>query len=277
MLNYATLKEKPETLLALTGLARREIEELLPVFSRLLEANATKTQPAKKRKRASGAGRKPKLVTPEDKLVFILIYTKTYPLQVVQGAMFEMSQSCASEWVSALLPVLAATLDNLGYLPERNGKQFAVHERHHREARDLTVDGVERPRQRPKDPQKQAWHYSGKKKGHFDKNVIVSNTQSKRVGFLSPTLPGSVHDKAIADHLDDLRYPPDTRLRSDLGFQGYSPRVREHLQPQKSRRMASCAPARNGEIENWLDDVSALSTPSQVSSVAASSKTKFVS
>ena len=53
--------------------------------------------------------------------------------------------------------------------------------------------------------------------------------------LLSQTLPGSVHDKAIADHAA-IRYPQDSTLRSDLGFQGYTPRVREHLQPKKSAR-----------------------------------------
>jgi hypothetical protein len=53
------------------------------------------------------------------------------------------------------------------------------------------------------------------------------------VSFLSATLPGSVHDKTLADHAD-LHYPKDTTLRSDLGFLGYGPMVREHLQPKKS-------------------------------------------
>ena len=81
----------------------------------------------------------------------------------------------------------------------------------------------------------QTIHYSGKKKGHYDKNVVVVNTQSKRVSYLSETLPGSVHDKALADHAK-VQYPKAATLRSDLGFLGYSPTVREHLQPKKSPR-----------------------------------------
>jgi hypothetical protein len=97
---------------------------------------------------------------------------------------------------------------------------------------------VERRRQRPKDPKIQTIHYSGKKKGHFDKNILVANTGSKRVSFLSPTLPGSVHDKALADFAN-IRYPKNVTLRSDLGFYGYAPAVREHLQPKKSPRTRS--------------------------------------
>lgn len=233
MLTYETLKKKPKELVALTGLARREFEELLPAFGEALAAEEAARPKAKKRRRAPGAGRKPGLQTVADKLLFVLVYTKTYPLQVVQGQLFGMSQSSANEWIQFLLPRLAEALDTLGVMPERDGQKAAGHERRQGEARDLIVDGVERRRQRPKNPKIQAIHYSGKKKGHFDKNVVVVNTRSQRVSFLSPTLPGSVHDKALADHMN-LRYPKDTTLRSDLGFQGYAPEVREHLQPKKS-------------------------------------------
>ncbi len=236
MLTYAELQKKPKKLLALTGLARREFDELLPVFTEALaEAEAAARPRRKKRQRAPGGGRKPGLGMVADKLLFILVYTKTYPLQVVQGEMFGMSQSSANEWIHSLLPVLRETLDQLGVLPERDAAQAARAARRRGEPADLIVDGVERRRQRPKDQQIQAIHYSGKKKAHFDKNVIVVNTGSQRVSYLSPTLPGSVHDKALADYAD-IQYPKHATLRSDSGFIGYAPSVRQHLQPKKSPR-----------------------------------------
>jgi Helix-turn-helix of DDE superfamily endonuclease/DDE superfamily endonuclease len=236
VLTYTELQKKPKKLLALTGLARREFDELLPVFTKALAEAETPTPPKpKKRQRAPGGGRKPGLGTVEDKLLFILVYTKTYPLQVVQGEMFGMSQSSANEWIHSLLPVLRETLDRLGVLPERDGVQAARAARRRGEPADLIVDGVERRRQRPKDPKEQVIHYSGKKKAHFDKNVIVVNTGSQRVSYLSPTLPGAVHDKALADYAD-IQYPQHATLRSDSGFIGYAPRVRAHLQPKKSPR-----------------------------------------
>ena len=239
MLTYETLKKKPKDLVALTGLARREFEELVPAFGKALAAAEEAARPkATQRRRAPGAGRKPGLQTVEDKLLFVLVYTKTYPLQVVQGQLFGMSQPSANEWIHFLLPLLAEALDALGVMPEREGQKAAGHERRQGEARDLIVDGVERRRQRPKNPKIQAIHYSGKKKGHYDKNVVVVNTHSKRVSFLRQTLPGSVHDKALADHAE-IRYPKDATLRSDLGLLGYTPDVREHLQPKKSPRVRS--------------------------------------
>ena len=232
MLSYATLRQKPKDLLALTGLARREFEELLPAFEHALPKPAPRR---KRRKRAPGGGRKPSLPTPADKLLFILVYTKTYPLQAVQAQLFGMSQPSANRYIQQLLPVLADALDRLGVMPERNGSRVAAHERRQGEVQDLIVDGVERRRQRPKNPLIQAIHYSGKKKTHTDKNVVVVNRQTKRVSFLSRTLAGSVHDKALADH-EQIRFPKHSTLRSDLGLYGYAPDVREHLQPKKSQR-----------------------------------------
>jgi hypothetical protein len=88
MFTYAALKKKPKELLALTGLARREIGELLPVFAQALMAETPKKPKRKKRQRAAGGGRKPGLGSAEDKLPFILVYTKTNPMQVVQGQLF---------------------------------------------------------------------------------------------------------------------------------------------------------------------------------------------
>lgn len=235
MIRYATLRKKPKDLLALTGLARREFDELLPVFEQALP------QPRKhrrRRQRAPGGGRKPALPTAADKLLFILVYTKTYPLQAVQAQLFDMSQPSANRYLRQLLPVLAEALDRLGVMPERAGPAVAEHESRRADGQDLIIDGVERRRQRPHDRELQAMHYSGKKKAHSDKNIVVVSTQTKRVSFLSPTLPGCVHDKKLADHAD-IQYRKNTMLRSDLGLLGYAPQVRTHLQPKKSPRAVS--------------------------------------
>ena len=121
----------------------------------------------------------------------------------------------------------------MGLMPERDGAPVAPQERGHGAAPDLIVDGVERRRQRPKNPAKQVAHYSGKKQHHADKNGVLVNTSSNRISFLSPTFPGVVHDKALADWVN-IQYPPATTLRSDWGFYGYQPRVQEQLQPKKS-------------------------------------------
>ena len=48
---------------------------------------------------------------------------------------------------------------------------------------DLVIDGTERRRQRPKAKPKQTDHYSGKKKTHTDKHIVVVNRQTKKVAY----------------------------------------------------------------------------------------------
>jgi len=58
--------------------------------------------------------------------LFILIYLKAYPLQVVQGRLFGMGQSKAHQWIHVLLIVLQATLRTLGDAPTRSMTELAT-------------------------------------------------------------------------------------------------------------------------------------------------------
>src|SRR5205085_3874014 len=89
-------------------------------------------------------------------------------------------------------------------------------------------------RQRPKNPEKQRAHYSGRKKTHSDKNLVVADARSKRIGFLGRTCEGRLPDKSIADQ-EGIAYPPGTVLYKDSGFQGYEPPVAQTCQAKKTR------------------------------------------
>jgi hypothetical protein len=236
MLDYTKLKRDRRKFLALTGLTLKEFKALLPAFQKAYRKRYApeKTLAGRKRKRRVGGGRRGVLKTAEQKLLFILVYQKTYPLQVVLGELFGLSQSGANQWIYRLLPVLLDALTTLGVKPERDGHQFAASERRTSTRRDYIIDGTERRRQRPKNPEKQALYYSGKKKTHSDKNVVIVHTPSKRVAYLSPTRPGKTHDKKVADR-EQIAYPRRTILRKDTGFQGYEPDVQQTHQPKKSR------------------------------------------
>ena len=104
------------------------------------------------------------------------------------------------------------------------------------------IDGTERRRQRPKSPEKQALHYSGRKKTHSDKNVVVADADSGRVEFLSQTYAGRAADKASADW-EGIAYPPGTVLYKDSGFQGYEPAGAETHQAKKKPPGGELSPA----------------------------------
>ena len=235
MLRYDELKESPRKFVSFTSLTPEEFDLLLPAFERayLRKHPASKTKAGNARKRKAGAGRKGSLASIEQKLLFALVYQKGYPLQSVMGELFGTGQSQANEWIHSLLPILKQALDDLGFAPERDPKKFKKKEQDRKDAVDSIIDGTERRRQRPKKAEKQALHYSGKKKIHSDKNVVIATAKNKRVSYLSQTYPGKTHDKKVAD-TENISYPKQLRLHKDTGFQGYEPKVCKLFQPKKS-------------------------------------------
>ena len=68
----------------------------------------------------------------------------------------------------------------------------------------------------PQDPVEQKESYSGKKKDHTVKNVLLVNAPLT-ILFLSETYGGRAHDKRIAD-ATPYPLPAGSRLLQDLGF-----------------------------------------------------------
>ena len=166
MLTYEELKKSPRKFLSMTSLKVEEFDILLPFFAEEYEAtnSETHTRAGQARQRKAGGGNKPRLATMEDKLLFILVYKKTYPLQTAQGLLFGMGQSQANEWIHRLSPILEGALIRSGHMPERDGQAFEQSGSREEAPTDLIIDGTERRKQRPKDPEKQKQAYSGKKR-----------------------------------------------------------------------------------------------------------------
>ena len=112
-------------------------------------------------------------------------------------------------------------------------------------------DGTERPIQRPKDPDAQKAHYSGKKKQHTVKNNLLITADSKVV-LLTPSYEGRMHDKRIADRTDYF-LPYGSYLYQDSGFQGFSVAGVNIIQPTKKpkgRDLTVEERAKNREISS---------------------------
>src|SRR4051812_40194013 len=105
MITYNRLKNQRRRFLALTGLTVVEFEALLAAFQKAHASiyPSTRTITGQPRKRLVQAGRPGSLTCLEDKLLFVLVYLKTYPLQVVLGELFGMSTSQANYWLQRLL------------------------------------------------------------------------------------------------------------------------------------------------------------------------------
>ena len=121
-LRFTELQSRPMEFLDLTSLTLDEFQHLVPPFEAAFHAHmaAWRLDGKPRTARQFAVYKNCPLPTPEDRLLFILAYVKTYSLQVVQGRLFGMGQSKANQWIHVLLPVLLAALRALGDAPARS-------------------------------------------------------------------------------------------------------------------------------------------------------------
>src|SRR4249919_3116118 len=119
---FTDVQDRPTEFLDLTSLTLDEFQQLVSSFEAAFQAYmaAWRLDGKPRTARQFAVYTTCPLPTPEDRLLFILTYIKTYSLQVVQGRLFSMGQSKANQWIHVLLPVLLAALRTLGDAPTRS-------------------------------------------------------------------------------------------------------------------------------------------------------------
>lgn len=230
------------SLLSLTSLTAAEFFEILVPFAELwqryhahydLKGERRRIQKFREHSSMSLQGSM-------DKLFFLLVYLKQNPLQAYHGYSFGMSQGKVSQWLQVLLPMLEQALHRLQMLPCREPSHFYLSLRL-LSSQVLLLDATERAIPRSVDKERQRHEYSGKKGCHTLKNLLVSQPQN-RIIYLSATVAGSMHDKALADELE-LEFFPEQCLLLDLGFLGYEPEGAQTLLPIKKPQHKDLPPA----------------------------------
>ena len=126
-LRYAEVSQRELKFLDMTSLTVEEFGQLVAGFEEAFQARMNEWRLDGKRRSGRGYTTYANcpLPTPEDRLLFILVYLKTNVLQVVQGELFAMPQNKANQWIHTVLPVLQTTLRGLGEAPARSMEQLA--------------------------------------------------------------------------------------------------------------------------------------------------------
>jgi hypothetical protein len=121
-LRFTDVQSRPTEFLDLTSLTLDEFQLLVSPFETAFQAHmaAWRLDGKPRTARQFSIYKNCPLPTPEDRLLFILTYLKTYALQVMHGRLFGMGQSKANQWIHVLLPVLLAALRALGDAPARS-------------------------------------------------------------------------------------------------------------------------------------------------------------
>jgi hypothetical protein len=216
MISLAHARRSDALMRACTTLNVAEFDTLArQLDARWTDQSRTHTAQGVPRQRQPGAGVKGALPTAELKLFFILVYYKVYPTQRFMGVLFGLTQGQISEWVQRL----TAALDGLLSLhkPARQVRDLRELLARAPALQEVILDGTERRLPRPVHAGRQRRYYSGRKKQHTLKNVLM--TGGGQVRWCSPTVPGRRHDLAVA-RAARLRLPKHIFALGDSGFQG---------------------------------------------------------
>lgn len=241
MMNIDKILNNRRLTLALTGLTPQEFVDLLPIFEQVWQDKKQQDyrKNRKNRIRKPGGGRKGFLRETQDKLFFILLYYKCYPTYDLLSLLYGFNRANGFRRQEQLTEILEKALGRKMVLPERQLRKIEEFFKMFPEAKEVFVDGTERPIQRPKDPKQQKNKYSGKKKRHTVKNIIIAD-KSKRIGFLSKTEGGKQHDFSILkEHAPPDKIPITIKQHLDLGFKGYQSQFPKHKisMPEKKPRI----------------------------------------
>src|SRR5205814_1553911 len=119
---FTALQSRPMEFLDFTSVTLDEFQQLVPPFEAAFHAHmaAWRMDGKPRTARQFAVYANCPLPMPEDRLLFLLTYLKTYALQVVQRRLFGMVQGKANQWIHVLLPALLAALRTLGDAPARS-------------------------------------------------------------------------------------------------------------------------------------------------------------
>lgn len=188
-----------------------------------------------KRQRRIGGGRQ--FVNDfKDRVLMLLMYYRLYLTQEFMTLLFKaQNKSVISRSIESVKPLLESCLPT----PEKVKKaslELAEKETARRKRigtieefleaypeLEILIDGKEQPKRRPKDKEKKKSQYSGKKKRHTLKQLIVS-TRGGFIIYQGNSFAGSKHDFAGFKHEKDQIFAGFENLKVsgyfDSGFQG---------------------------------------------------------
>jgi hypothetical protein len=211
------LKRCPAAFRRLTGITPAAFDRLLAELTPRYERADARRKDRPGRRRKPGAGRKHALAL-ADRLLMLLISYRTYVTHAFLGFLFAVDDSAVGRNINPLRPLLAGIFR----IPERRVDLTEE------EIRELFFDATERPTRRPKRGRRE--FDSGKKKRHTIKTQVVvvrkrkppgPGAKPRRVGIaaVSPSFPGSTHDKKIYDAAGVVG-PPGAKRTGDTAYLG---------------------------------------------------------
>lgn len=206
---------------ALIGIDRKQFDDLVPQYKIAHQEIQIERIKNGEITRLPRGGKRGQLDSYEKQLFFILYYLKTYPTCDVLGFHFDLSAGHANDKVIFCMNILKRALKNLNVLPIQEPNNDNNFNNLIAKEEKILIDVTECSCVRPQNKIEQKDRYSGKKKRHTFKSLVISNTQ-KFILFVSLTFGGRFHDYNIMKSLFNSKenWFKNITIEADLGFVG---------------------------------------------------------
>lgn len=216
---------------SLTGLSKGKIHRMVPFFS---EAYYELKRRDGKCQNPGRPGAPLKYIM-RFRLIYALVFLKGNLTKDVIATCFDVPRSSMAALINEGIQVINFACEKMGVAPARD-IESAI-EALKKLGRRVKIDGTERPICRPQKYQEA--YYSGKKKLHTVKNIVViSGTKNKRIDVIGETVCGSAHDFEMFKHMKLSNFLDGKTVDVDLGFQGiekYCPNSKINIPKKKPK------------------------------------------
>lgn len=213
-MNITKLKQSPKVFSRVFGIEPDKFDALIAEIEPLWQ-KAEARRLRHKRKIKKGSGRK-YLLTLEQSLAMLLLYTRSYSTHMFLSALFEIHDSAICRYFARLRPVV----ESVFAIPTEKT------DLREEEILKLIVDATEQRTER----RDTGSGYSGKKKAETIKTQIVVD-RTGTIRHVSRSVPGNIHDKKLYD-TSEVKLPDNAK--GDLAYVGTNLTI-----PHKSSKLHS--------------------------------------
>lgn len=217
-MNITKLKQSPKAFSRIFGIEPDKFDQLVTEIEPLWQkAEAKRLRHRRKIKKGSG---RPYLLTLEESVAMLLLYTRSYTTHIFLSALFDIHESAICRYFAKVRPVVESVFD----IPTEKT------DLREEDILKLVVDATEQRTER----RDTGSGYSGKKKTETIKTQIVVDSKGKII-HISDSVPGNIHDKKLYD-TSGIKLPDNAK--GDLGYLGTNIAI-----PHKSSKLHSLTKA----------------------------------
>jgi hypothetical protein len=270
------IEKYPHRTKQILGISYEQLQSLLECARKRHKEIKTELQSQKTRINAPGGGRKELLLTNEQ-VCLCLFYLRQMPTFQVLGMLFGISKTEANDtfhyWIPIIRDVLPSSL--LEQVSNNEGDLLFVQEV--LTSFRLLVDSLEQPIYRHSDKKEQQKYFSGKKRQHTLKSLMIGIPEGKDIVEVEVGVPGPIADIKLFRKSQN-KFDKSQSFSGDKAFQGGKNITTPHKRKQKQELSQQQKDENRALSSNriFIEDLIRLLKIFRIATQAISLKTRYL-